>query len=64
MHFANTIYDEGPIILEKRVPVEPDDTIETLAARVFDAECEAYPEAITLYAEGRLRIEDGKVSIQ
>ncbi len=64
VHFANNIYDEGPIILEKRVPVEPDDSIETLAARVFDAECEAYPEAITLYAEGRLRIEDGKVSIQ
>ena len=64
MHFANNIYDEGPIILEKRVPVEPDDTTETLAARVFDAECEAYPEAITLYAEGRLTIEDGKVSIQ
>jgi folate-dependent phosphoribosylglycinamide formyltransferase PurN len=42
------------------VPVLEGDTIETLAARVFEQECIAYPQAIRLFAEGRLRI-DGKV---
>jgi phosphoribosylglycinamide formyltransferase-1 len=52
VHFADDTYDTGPIILQKRVPVLPGDTPETLAARVFVAECEAYPEAISLLANG------------
>jgi len=63
VHFSDNEYDTGPKILERRVPVLPDDTVESLAARVFEAECEAYPEAIRLFAEGRLRIENGKVVI-
>ncbi|MFO0957789.1 MAG: phosphoribosylglycinamide formyltransferase [Isosphaeraceae bacterium] len=59
VHFADQSYDTGPIILQKAVPVEDDDTPQTLAARVFDAECEALPEAIRLYAEGRL-VRDGR----
>jgi formyltetrahydrofolate-dependent phosphoribosylglycinamide formyltransferase len=47
---ADEEYDHGPIVLQKPVPVLPDDTPETLAARVFAAECEAYPEAIELLA--------------
>jgi phosphoribosylglycinamide formyltransferase 1 len=39
------------------------DTPDTLAARVFEAECDAYPEAIRLFAEGRLEIEDGRLRI-
>jgi len=64
VHFVDPEYDKGPVILQKRVPVRPDDTVESLAARVFEAECVAYPEAIRLYGEGRLRIVNGKVVIQ
>ncbi|MHC4550901.1 MAG: phosphoribosylglycinamide formyltransferase [Planctomycetota bacterium] len=64
VHFADNRYDKGPIILQKRVPVLPDDTAESLAARVFRVECEAYPEAVRLYGEGRLRVEHGKVIIR
>jgi len=48
VHFANEVYDEGPIIVQKCVPVEDVDTPDDIAARVFAAECEAYPEAINL----------------
>ena len=61
VHFADNEYDRGPIILQRVVPVLDDDTPDTLAARVFEQECEAYPEAIRLFAEGRLRIEDHRV---
>ena len=63
VHFADNEYDRGPIILQKRVPVKPGDTPDTLAARVFAAECEAYPEAIRLFQAGRIRVEQGKVVI-
>jgi len=59
VHFANQEYDAGPIILQKCVPVLEDDTPDTLAARVFEVECELYPRAIQLFAEDRLRITDG-----
>ena len=45
-------YDTGPIILQKKVPVLPHDTPDSLAARVFTAECLAYPEAIRQFAAG------------
>ena len=48
---------------QRTVPVLEDDTPDTLAARVFEAECEAYPEAIRLFAEGRLEIEHGRLRI-
>lgn len=54
VHFADLEYDHGPIILQRRVPVLPGDTPDDLAARVFEQECIAYPEAIRLFAEGRL----------
>jgi formyltetrahydrofolate-dependent phosphoribosylglycinamide formyltransferase len=50
VHIADHVYDHGPIVLQKRVPVLPGDTPDTLAERVFEAECEAYPEAIRLLA--------------
>jgi formyltetrahydrofolate-dependent phosphoribosylglycinamide formyltransferase len=46
VHVADHEYDHGPVLLERRVPVLAGDTPETLADRVFQAECEAYPEAI------------------
>jgi phosphoribosylglycinamide formyltransferase 1 len=63
VHFCDNQYDHGPIILQRTVPVLDDDTAESLAARVFEQECEAYPEAIRLFAEGRLRIEGRRVRI-
>ena len=61
VHFCDNEYDHGPIILQQCVPVADDDTPQTLAARVFEAECAAYPEAIRRYAAGRLRIEGNRV---
>lgn len=56
VHFADRSYDTGPIILQKVVPVLDDDTVSSLAARVFAAECEALPEAIRLVAGNHLEI--------
>ncbi len=61
VHFVDDHYDHGPIILQRVVPVADDDTPEVLAARIFAAECEAYPEAIRLFATGRLTIDDRTV---
>lgn len=63
VHFVNDEYDSGPIILQRVVPVEANDTVETLAARVFAEECIAYPEAVRLYAEGVLRVVGNRVMI-
>ncbi|MFW6107954.1 MAG: phosphoribosylglycinamide formyltransferase [bacterium] len=63
VHFADREYDHGPVIVQKCVPVLDGDRPETLAARVFEQECEAYPEAIQLFAEGRLRIEGRRVRV-
>ncbi len=46
VHYADNQYDHGPVILQRRCPVLPGDTPETLASRVFREECVAYPEAI------------------
>jgi phosphoribosylglycinamide formyltransferase 1 len=64
VHFADNQYDHGPVILQRAVPVLDDDTPETLAARVFEAECAAYPEALRLLAAGRVTIEGRRVRIR
>lgn len=46
VHFANQEYDQGPIVVQKCVALEDDDTPENIAAKVFAAECVAFPEAI------------------
>jgi len=51
VHVVDDEYDHGPVVARTRVPVLPDDTVDTLAARVFEAECRTYPEAIAAYAE-------------
>jgi phosphoribosylglycinamide formyltransferase-1 len=63
VHFADNEYDHGPIIVQKTVPVLEGDDEHTLAARVFEAEKAAYPEAVNLFARGRLRIEGRRVRI-
>lgn len=64
VHFVNEECDEGPIIMQAVVPVLPDDTGETLAARILIQEHRIYPRAIQLYAEGRLKVIGRKVLVQ
>jgi phosphoribosylglycinamide formyltransferase-1 len=63
VHFVDNQYDHGPIILQRSVPVLGDDSPDTLAARVFEQECLAYPEAIQQFAEGKLRVQGRRVVI-
>lgn len=63
VHFVDEGCDTGPIILQKTVPVLEGDTEETLSARILEQEHKAYPEAIGLMAEGRVKIEGRKVKI-
>ena len=63
VHFADNVYDHGPIVLQRVVPVLDEDTPDILAARIFEQECEAYPEAIQLFAEGRLRVTGRRTRI-
>jgi phosphoribosylglycinamide formyltransferase 1 len=52
IHFVDEGVDSGPIILQRKVPIQPNDTLETLEARIHAAEYELYPEAIKLFLEG------------
>jgi phosphoribosylglycinamide formyltransferase-1 len=61
VHFVDNQYDHGPIVLQRVVEVLDDDTPDTLAARVFEAECGAYPEALRLFASGRLHLQGRRV---
>jgi phosphoribosylglycinamide formyltransferase-1 len=63
VHFVNEECDEGPIIIQAVVPVFPDDTEETLAARILRQEHRIYPRAIQLYAEGRLHVSGRRVLV-
>jgi phosphoribosylglycinamide formyltransferase-1 len=63
VHFVDAEYDHGPIILQEAVRVRADDTPETLAERVQGVERRLVPEAIRLFAEGRLEIVDHRVRI-
>ena len=63
VHFVDEGTDTGPIILQKVVPVLDDDTHDTLAARILEQEHKAMPEALKLWAEGKLVIEGRKVKI-
>ena len=63
VHFVDEGTDTGPIILQKVVPVLDDDTHDTLAARILEQEHKAMPEALKLWAEGKLVIEGRKVKV-
>ncbi len=56
VHFVDEECDHGPIIIQAPVPVQDDDTPETLAKRVLEQEHKIYPEAVRLYCEGKLEI--------
>lgn len=61
VHFVDNEYDAGPIIWQQPTPVFEDDTPETLAARVFEVEKEAYSHVLKMLATGRVRLEAGRV---
>ena len=63
VHFVTNVYDSGPIVVQRTAPVLEGDTAETLADRVFEQECIAYPEAIRLFGQGKLRIEGNVVHV-
>jgi len=63
VHFCTNEYDQGPIIVQRACEVKEQDTPDTLATRVFEQECIAYPQAIRLFAEGRILVQNGKVKI-
>ncbi len=63
VHFVDNEYDAGPIIWQQPVPVFDDDTADTLAARVFEAEKEAYPHVLKLLAAGKIKLAGRRVSI-
>jgi phosphoribosylglycinamide formyltransferase-1 len=61
VHFVDEEYDHGPVAAHMPVPVRPDDTPDTLAARVLAAEHQIYPRVVAAVAAGRLRVEHGHV---
>jgi phosphoribosylglycinamide formyltransferase-1 len=63
VHIVDDEYDHGPIIAQKAVPVLPDDTVESLAARVQAAERELYPEVIQFFVKKRVQVEGRTVRI-
>ena len=63
VHFVDEEYDHGPIVLQEAVPVREDDSVESLQARVTAAERRLVPEAIRLFAEGRLQVDGTRVRI-
>ncbi|MDZ4698720.1 MAG: phosphoribosylglycinamide formyltransferase [Rhodothermales bacterium] len=63
VHLVDEAYDTGPVVLQEPVPVKPDDTPEVLAARVLALEHRLFPEALALFAAGRVRLEGRRVFI-
>ena len=64
VHFVDEGCDTGPIIFQRAVPVLENDTEETLSERILKEEHKAYPEAIRLFAEGKLKVEGRRVRIK
>jgi phosphoribosylglycinamide formyltransferase 1 len=61
VHFVDDQYDHGPIIAQRAVEVRDDDTADSLAARVFQAECELYPDVIRSLIEGKVAVDGRRV---
>lgn len=65
VHIVDNEYDTGPVVMTKTVPVLPDDDVEALANRVYQAECSLYPRAIASYvAEHRVWLDDGRLPVR
>jgi len=63
VHFVTEGVDEGPIICQKAVVINEEDTVETLSARILEQEHELYPQALQFMAQGRLQLEGRTVRI-
>jgi len=63
VHIVDEKYDHGPIVLQRAIPVLEDDDAKSLSQRVLEVEHKLYPEAIGLFAEGRVKVEGRKVRI-
>jgi phosphoribosylglycinamide formyltransferase-1 len=64
VHLVDEVYDHGPIIAQRAVPVEDEDTPESLFERVLKVEHALYPEVLQAFAEGRVRVEGRKVYVK
>jgi len=64
VHFANEVFDEGPIIAQAAVPIAEDDTLDTLEEKIHAAEHRLYPAALDLIAQGRVHVDGRKVRIE
>ncbi len=62
VHFVTSELDSGPIILQKSVSVEENDTLDTLEEKIHKVEHRLYPEAVRLFVQGKLRVDGRKVS--
>ena len=63
VHYVTSDLDMGPVILQRAVPVDENDTADTLSARILEQEHKAFPEAIGLALSGRLRIDGRRVKV-
>ena len=63
VHFANEVFDQGPIIAQEAVEVLEDDTLEGLEARIHDVEHRLYPAALAALADGRVTVSGRKVRV-
>lgn len=63
VHMVDEELDHGAIVLQKQVRIEPDDTPEKVAARVLQVEHEIYPQALCLFAEGKIAVTDNAVTV-
>jgi len=63
VHFVDKVLDGGPIVLQRCVAVDSGDTLDSLEEKIHELEHELYPEAVRLFAEGRLRVNGRKVEI-
>ncbi len=64
VHLVDDEVDNGPIVLQATVPVEDDDTVETLSARILEQEHAIYPQALALLSSGRLEIDGRRVRVR
>ena len=63
VHIVDEVYDHGPIVAQRCVSVEENDTAETLAARVLKVEHQIYPEVLQLFALGRVEIQERRAIV-
>lgn len=63
VHLVDDEYDSGPIVVQKTVALDTQDSPEDIRRKVFEKECEAYPEAINYFIQERIRVENNRVMI-